>query len=253
MIDIGRIELAPRDAALFFDIDGTLLDLAARPDEVVVPASLRSDLGAAHQLLDGAVALISGRAVAEIDRLFSPLGLPASGVHGSEFRPTPPGSADATRTAHSRRHPGPGRGDHRALSRRACSRTRASRSPYTGGMAPQFGAAIEAEARAMMEKAPANLTMLRGHAVLEIKGSALDKGMAVDRFLAEDAFRGRRPVFVGDDVTDEAAFAAVTRHGGYAFAVGRPMEGTMDWFASPSEVRRWLGHLVGRTSAQAVA
>lgn len=252
MIDIGRIELPPGETALFLDIDGTLLDIAARPDDVFVPAGLKSDLGKAYQILGGALALVSGRAVEDIDRLFSPLGLPASGVHGSEFRPFPPD--DAQRLAP--RIPD----DIRA-------RAAAIVAQYPGTLfedkgiaialhwrlAPQFGAAIEADAQAMMEKAPSNLAMLRGHSVLEIKGSALNKGMAVDRFLKEDAFRGRRPVFVGDDVTDQAAFAAVTRHGGYAFAVGRAMDGTMDWFASPTEVRKWLSQLVGRASVPAVA
>lgn len=252
MIDIGRIALKPENTALFLDIDGTLIDLASRPDDVFVPPSLRSDLGAVFTRLSGALALISGRAVDEIDRLFSPLGLPASGVHGSEFRPQPPGPAQRL----APRIPD----DVRA-------RAAAIIAQYPGTLfedkgiaialhwrlAPQFGAAVEADALAMMETAPAGLTLLRGHAVLEIKGSTIDKGMAVDRFLNEDAFRGRRPVFVGDDVTDQAAFAAVTRHGGYAFAVGREMEGTMDWFASPSEVRKWVGQLAGRTQARAMA
>ncbi|MCG5029594.1 hypothetical protein L0M97_13420, partial [[Ruminococcus] torques] len=69
MIDIGRIELPPGETALFLDIDGTLLDIAARPDGVVVPESLKADLGAAYGLLGGALALVSGRPVDEIDRL----------------------------------------------------------------------------------------------------------------------------------------------------------------------------------------
>ena len=252
MIDIGLIELPPGETALFFDIDGTLLDIAARPDDVAVPASLKADLGAAYSLLGGALALVSGRTVDEIDRLFSPLGLPASGVHGSEFRPFPPDRAKRL----APRIPD----DIRA-------RAAAIVAQYPGALfedkgvaialhwrlAPRFGAAIEADTAAMMENAPPHLTLLRGHCVLEIKGATLDKGMAVDRFLTAPPFCGRRPVFLGDDVTDESAFAAVTRHGGYAFAVGREMEGTLDWFASASEVRTWLARIVGREPIQAVA
>lgn len=252
MIDIGLIELPPGETALFFDIDGTLLDIAARPDGVVVPASLKADLGAAYSLLGGALALVSGRTVDEIDRLFSPLGLPASGVHGSEFRPLPPHRAKrlapripddirARASAIVAQYPG------------ALFEDKGVAIALHWRLAPQFGAAIEADTAAMMEKAPKHLTLLRGHCVLEIKGATLDKGMAVDRFLTEAPFRGRRPVFLGDDVTDESAFAAVTRHGGYAFAVGREMEGTLDWFASAAEVRKWLARIVGRGPMQAVA
>ena len=252
MIDIGRIALAPGETALFLDIDGTLLDIASRPDEVIVPDSLREDLGALFTRLDGALALISGRAVEEIDRLFSPLGLPASGVHGSEFRPCPPASAqqlapripDTVRAAAAKivdRYPG------------ALFEDKGIAVALHWRLAPQFGGAIEADVTAMMETAPAGLTLLRGHSVLEIKGSALNKGLAVERFLKEDAFRGRRPVFVGDDVTDQAAFDVVTRRGGYAFAVSRAMDGTMDWFESPNEVRKWLGQMARPTAVASVA
>ncbi len=252
MIDIGLIELPPGETALFLDIDGTLLDIAARPDDVVVPASLKADLGAAYGLLGGALALVSGRAVDEIDRLFSPLGLPASGVHGSEFRPSPPGRAERL----APRIPDDVRARAEAIIKQypgALFEDKGIAIALHWRLAPQFGVAIEADAQAMMEKAPSNLTLLRGHCVLEIKGATLDKGMAVDRFLKEDAFRGRRPVFVGDDVTDESAFAAVTRHGGYAFAVGREIDGTLDWFESASDVRKWLARMVGRGPMQAVA
>lgn len=252
MIDIGRIELAPDATALFLDIDGTLIDLASRPDGVFVPESLKADLGATSELLGGALALVSGRAVVDIDRLFSPLGLPASGVHGSEFRPRPgepalrlapliPDELRAKAQEIVDEHPG------------ALLEDKGIAIALHWRLAPQFGTAIEAAVAAMMEGAPPGLAALRGHAVVEIKGSALNKGIAVERFLQEPAFRGRRPVFIGDDVTDQAAFAAVTRNGGFAFAVGRAMEDTLDWFASPAEVRRWLGQLAGSNRIQAVA
>ncbi len=252
MIDIGRIALSPRETALFLDIDGTLIDLAPRPDEVVVPASLKADLGALFGVLDGALALVSGRAVEEIDRLFSPLGLPASGVHGSEFRPVPPGAALQL----APRIPD----DLREQARKIVENYPGTLFEDKGiaialhwRLAPQYGRAIEAGVAAIMENAPAGLTMLRGHSVLEIKGSTLNKGSAVKRFLEEDAFRGRQPVFVGDDVTDQFAFDVVTRLGGYAFAVGREIEGTMDWFASPTEVRKWLGQMSRASDVPAVA
>ena len=252
MIDIGRIELRPDETALFLDIDGTLLDLASRPDGVVVPASLRDDLAAVSRQLGGALALVSGRAVDDIDRLFTPLGLPASGVHGSEFRPVPlaetlrlatriPDEVRAAAAGIVARYPGSLLEDKEiaiALHWR---------------LAPQFGGAIEAEVAQMMETAQPGLSALRGHCVVEIKGSTHNKGLAVERFLTEPPFKGRRPVFVGDDVTDQAAFEAVSRHGGFAFAVGRAMEGTLDWFASPAEVRTWLARLASGPAVQAVA
>ena len=252
MLDIGRIEIAPDETALFLDIDGTLVDLAPRPDAVFVPEELKANLASVFAMLDGAVALVSGRPVSDIDRLFSPLGLPASGVHGAEFRPVPPGPP--LRLAPS--IPDDIRAQASAIVERcpgALLEDKGIAIALHWRLAPHFATAIEAAAEAMMERAPPELTLLRGHSVLEIKASRLDKGLAIERFLEEPAFRGRRPVFVGDDVTDQAAFKAVTRYGGYAFAVGRAMEDTLDWFASPAEVRRWLGQLVDRRTVRAFA
>src|SRR5215470_15019286 len=75
-----------RPLALFLDVDGTLLDICLRPEDVVVPAELRSTLESAYRALDGALALVSGRAIRDLDRLFAPLRLPAAGQHGSELR-----------------------------------------------------------------------------------------------------------------------------------------------------------------------
>lgn len=250
MIDVDRIDPNLIDpsldgAALFLDIDGTLLDIAPRPDAVAVPASLRADLGRVRAALGGALALVSGRAVGEIDRLFAPLVLPASGVHGAEFRPDPHGAAErlapripdevrAGVQAVVARHPG------------ALFEDKGVAVAAHWRLAPEAGTAIEGAVRDLLRAAPSELAALRGHCVLEIKASALDKGRAVDRFMRAAPFAGRRPVFIGDDVTDEAAFAAARRRGGLAYSVGRPMEGAMDWFASAADVRRWIGRLASR-------
>lgn len=252
MIDIGRFAVTLENTALFLDIDGTLIDLASRPDDVIVPPGLLTDLAATRALLGGALALVSGRAVANIDRLFSPLEIPASGVHGSEFRPLPPGPAqqlapcvpEELRRAAAEivaRYPG------------ALLEDKGVAVALHWRLAPQAGAAIAAEVHALMQHAPKSLTLLHGHSVLEIKGSSLDKGKAVERFLETPPFLGRQPVFIGDDVTDQAAFAVVTRFGGFAFSVSREMEGTLDWFASPTAVRQWLHQIASAKSVTAVA
>jgi trehalose 6-phosphate phosphatase len=252
MIDIDTTGLAWDKIALFLDIDGTLIDLAPKPDKVVVPSTLVNDLSAMYARLGGALALVSGRRIVEIDHLFKPLMLPASGVHGSEFRSEPDGAV---------RHFAPPLPD--AIRKSAADIV----SAFPGALfedkgvaiavhwrlCPDSGPAIMAEIAELMKAAPLNLVMLHGHCVLEIKAGSVDKGIAVARFLERAPFAGRQPMFIGDDVTDQAAFATVRQLGGRALSVGRLIEGATDYFADPLAVRRWLSRIVAQIQTPAMA
>lgn len=230
--------------ALFLDIDGTLLPLAPSPDEVRVDPGLVGLLDRLERQLAGALALVSGRAIATIDRLFQPLALPAAGLHGLERR-----RADGTRrdsapapvlavlrprlAAYAAARPGllfEDKGNSLALH-------------YRG--APQRGAAVRRLGRRIRLESAGAIRLIAGKAVVEFQPPGVDKGRAIAAFLAEPPFRGRRPVFVGDDTTDEDGFAAVLQEHGVAVKVDPPERRSGASLApyrltGPGGVRRWL-------------
>lgn len=226
---------------LFLDVDGTLIDIAARPESVIVPASLLASLSAAAERLDGALALVSGRTIDNLDRLFAPLCLRASGVHGAEIRFDPAGPILVETTDR--------------LSSSVVDAVHRAASGFPGAITEDKGfsiavhyrlahnarAALEQELRAilLLENDPA-LRILAGHMVFEVKRATFDKGLAISRFMERAPFAGRKPLFFGDDVTDRPGFAAVLERGGEAFSVGQAFEGLSGSFPDPASVRSWL-------------
>ncbi len=238
--------------ALFLDIDGTLLDIADTPDRVHVPARLRDDLQTAARKLHGALALVSGRPISDIDRLFQPLQLAASGQHGSEWRPLPGAAPQAVAEA-----PLPP-GLHDAAARLGNlhpgivveRKSHALAVHYRN--APDFGAEIGgrlAEAMAGYD----GLMLLHGKAVWEIKDARQSKGTAVELFMQQAAFADRVAVFIGDDRTDEDGFHAVEARGGLAIPVGQLAlkRGRGPAFSTPAQVRAWLSDFARRDEAAA--
>ncbi|RBP09680.1 trehalose 6-phosphatase [Roseiarcus fermentans] len=227
---------------LFLDVDGTLLDLAERPDEVVVPASLIADIAAAEARAGGALALVSGRAIAELDRLFAPLRLKAAGVHGAELRLDPD---DETLTS-ANVEPLP----HALWAElnvllRDFPGTFVENKRYSYAVhyrqSPGAGDALRRRLADLLETLPyPGITMLDAHCAFEVKTRLFDKGRAVAAFLAYEPFRRRTPIFIGDDHTDEAGFAAVAANGGRGYSVGSRRPGAVGAFASPAAVRAWL-------------
>jgi trehalose 6-phosphate phosphatase len=207
------------DWALFLDLDGTLVEIAATPDAVLVSSRLLRVLRALHERLDRAVALVSGRSIAEVDRLLGLPGLAVAGIHGSERRDATgrvhrasasPVIDDARRTlaAFAMRHSGlllEDKGNALALHFR--------RAP---GMEPAARAAV---AQALAASGP-GFEVQAGKSVLEIKPTGASKGRAIEQFMAEPPFAGRVPAFVGDDLTDEAGFDVVNRMDGCSVRVG---------------------------------
>jgi trehalose 6-phosphate phosphatase len=239
--------LKPREIGLFLDVDGTLLDIAPRPEAVVVSARLRDDLIAAQRTLDGALALISGRRIADLDQLFAPLRLRAAGVHGAEIRQNP---EDATRSL-ANGHLDDSAWD--ALNRLLSGFPGAYAENKGVSFAIHYPAGTNASALVsalshLMTKITLfghQLQLLAGREVFEIAPHGLDKGKAIVRFMTEPPFCGRAPVFIGDDEIDRAAFDAVLELGGLAFSVGVEIPGLSGVFAGPDAVRDWL-HGLGR-------
>lgn len=210
---------SPHDA-YFLDIDGTLIALAASPRDVRSGTRLRRVIHRLSLLTGGAVALISGRALGDIDRLFPHARLPAAGQHGSERRSAsgavhrhdlpeaPLNRARAVLAVIVHRHPQltlEDKGLSLALHYRA---------------APRLAAAAHRRMRAALAAAGRHYVLQRGKRVIELKPAGRDKGVAIVDFMHEPPFEGRRPVFLGDDATDEAGFRVVNRLGGYTIKVG---------------------------------
>jgi trehalose 6-phosphate phosphatase len=223
--------------ALFLDFDGTLVDIAPTPDAVVVAPGLTDTLARLAQRLDGAVALISGRPIAQLDHWLAPLALPAAGVHGAERR-RPDGVIE-----------------RRALPQldRAAAVAQRMALAYPGLLVERKSCAVALHYRgaphcetlcrkAMHEAAGAEpgLHVMHGKMVVEVLPRGVGKGQALAEFLLERPFAGRRPVFVGDDVTDESGFEAAQRAGGIAVRVGPGPSVAMHRLPTSAAVRRWL-------------
>jgi trehalose 6-phosphate phosphatase len=233
-------DLRLQDVAVLLDVDGTLLDFAPTPREVYVPTALRQTLARLYERSDGALAFVSGRPIGELDLLFSPLQLPAIGGHGAELRPVagvgpqkprmPLLDSRVKRSFAAIADAGPGiiiedKGYSLALHYR---------------LAPEKERVVLAAAKTIYEKLGLPLELLSGKLMVEIKPSGFNKGSAVRELMSFAPFAGRRPVFIGDDVTDLDAFAIMPDFGGIAIAVGETVAGVDYHFERPADVHRWL-------------
>jgi trehalose 6-phosphate phosphatase len=240
-------ELAKRldECAILLDIDGTLLDLAPTPREVWAPPELVKTLNRLLEKTSGALALVSGRSLNDIDLIFAPEQYPAIGGHGAEMRL----SADREAVAS---HAPP---MDKELKRRLAAIAKLSPGILLEDkgyslalhyrLAPHAEKAIyEAVSLIRADLPNAPIEVLPGKCVCEIKHSGFTKATGVRELMTHEPFKGRRPIFIGDDVTDEAVFAIIPEFGGLAFSVGRHATGVADYFDEPREVREWLARLV---------
>lgn len=236
--------------AFFFDVDGTLIDIAPHPDAVEVPRSLIEHLSVLLDATGGALALVSGREAEVLDRLFAPLKLPLSGVHGAQFRAQGDGAVSQVAGA----LPEQVRAELRGLADRfegLLVEDKGASVALHYRAAPAIAAELEdAVGRIVAPRARA-LAVLPGRMVFEVKTRGHDKGAAVRAFLAEAAFAGRVPVFFGDDVTDEAGFAAVRERGGLAVSVGRRLAGADVMMETAQAVRGVIRRLAATAEGRA--
>jgi len=224
--------------ALFLDFDGTLVDLAARPDAVLVPPPLLMVLGRLQQDSGGAVAIISGRPLSELDHFLAPLHLPAAGVHGLERR-------DANGCVAALPVPRITNLMER-LNALVARHVGLLLEPKRGALALHYRqvphleqTCIEAMRHAIT-RVP-GFILMQGKMVVEAKAKGADKGLAIAAFMAEAPFAGRRPLFIGDDVTDEAGFAWVQAAGGIGIKIGAGASQAQRWLDSPQSLFHWLG------------
>lgn len=228
-----------RHTCLFLDVDGTLADLAPTPDEVRIGSELIALLERIHGQLEGALALISGRPLAQLDRLFAPLRLPAAGIHGFErrggthvvFRPTlvaeSLGAVRAQLADAASSRPGlllEDKGVALALHYRA---------------APEAADTVAALITAAAQRLGPGFEALEGDMVYELKPATLNKATAIEAFMTEEPFEGRIPIYIGDDYTDFDGFGAVRRNGGVDIAVGERVPARWH-LPDPAAVRDWL-------------
>ena len=232
-----------RKCAILLDIDGTILDIAPSPQQVRVPPELRHTLARLDELTGGALALVSGRPLADIDLIFSPLQFAAIGGHGAELRAAAgaeprvcaaPLSAALKRRLVSITQIGPGiiaedKGYSLALHYR---------------LAPEKGEELRAAVAEICAAVPqGTIEILPGKLVVEIKPAGVNKANAVCDLMRYPPFAGRNPIFIGDDTTDVPVFGIISRFGGLGFSVGRIVADVNGHFDKPETVRSWLARV----------
>jgi trehalose 6-phosphate phosphatase len=225
-------------------VDGTLLELAPTPDAVRVRPETHDLVHALHAATGGAVALVSGRAIADVDVLFPGIALPIAGQHGLERRD----AAGATTRL-------PVRAESRARARQRLAELAARHAGLLledKGMslalhyraAPQHEALVHDVVRGAAAALGHEWLVQRGKMVVELRPSGVDKGAAIAAYLAGAPFSGRVPVFLGDDVTDEHGFEEVNRLGGHSIKVGDGASAARWRLRDVPAVERWLGELL---------
>ncbi|WP_333823658.1 trehalose-phosphatase [Pinisolibacter sp.] len=241
LADIGR-------PALFLDFDGTLVDLAATPDAIVVPRGLPDLLVRLESALGGALAIVTGRRIVDIDRFLAPAVFVVAGVHGGEYRTgrgdivrptTEPIEADLVEAIRILERLVPG----------VLVEPKGATLTVHWRAVPQAADRVEAELARILEGGPDHLEISHGRKVFEVCPRDISKGAALGHLAALPAYRGRIPIMIGDDVSDESAFAAAERLGGVGYRVrGETFAAAVADFDSPRRVREWLSVLLSRIS-----
>ncbi len=229
--------------ALFLDFDGTLVEIAPTPDQVRVAPGLPALIETLRDRLGGALAVVSGRPIAQIDALLRPAHVAAAGAHGLERRgaddslvSAPPSAA--IHTVRDRLLPFVAARPELVLEDKGVSLSLHYRRVP----------GLEAQCRAAMDAAldGLDLELLDGKMVLEVRPHGMDKGRAIAEFVAEPPFAGRLPVFIGDDRTDEDGFDRVNAHGGWSIKVGVGATRATRRIGDVAEVHEWLRALADR-------
>lgn len=243
--------LAPETVALFLDIDGTILDIAPVPEAVKVPDGLSAALSTLYKALNGALAIVSGRSIRQIDQLFKPLVLPATGEHGFQMRRIPHEKIELLQppTALNLLRPG--------VTELARQMPGVIPEYKTGTIAihyrqvPKQAVPLREALDKMVEPYAQDYAIQTGKMVYEIKPRGVDKGRAITQMMMAPPFESRVPVFLGDDDTDEHGFEAVRRLNGRAVHVGAGHPAADTALANPAQVRAWLARLAEQLTTAA--
>ncbi|MCE6964986.1 MULTISPECIES: trehalose-phosphatase [Leclercia] len=238
--------------AYFFDLDGTLATIKPHPDEVVVPPDVLQALNQLALQNQGALALISGRSMAELDQLAAPYRFPLAGVHGAERRDIHDHShiislpTSLIQSLHA----------ELAIALAALPGTELEAKGMAFALhyrrAPQYEAEIMALASRMVEKTP-QLSLQPGKCVVELKPKGINKGEAIAAFMAEPPFLGKTPVFFGDDLTDEYGFNVVNQAEGLSVKVG-PGHTAAKWrLEGVSSVWEWVKQVANQKQEEEIA
>lgn len=239
------LDLRPDSTALFLDCDGTLAEIVDTPSAAFVPPPTLDVVRRLHALCGGALAIVSGRSLQDVDRLFAPLVLPVAGTHGMERR-------DATGSLHLPTV-------DRSLLAAATDQLDAFAGTHPCLIVERKPSAVALHYRQRPDLADAALSFARsvaarhapiqlqlGKAVAELGFGRATKADAIEAFMDEAPFGGRKPIFIGDDLTDEHGFEAVARMRGIAIKVG-PGPTAAGWrLADPPAVARYLERLAMR-------
>lgn len=239
----SRLPPAPSlNWAYFLDVDGTLINIADTPGDVLVDTTLLDLIASLHRASGGAVALVSGRMISDLQSRLGMPHLPLAGLHGLERRDSagrlwihaaPPAAKCAIKEALA-----PVLARHLGLLLEDKGLTLALH--YR--MAPQLAAYVHQIMGRLASSAGQGLELQRGKRVVEIKPAGVDKGTAVAEYLAEPPFRGRRAVFIGDDLNDEHGFAEVNKMDGISIKVGKGNSCARFRLPNVAAVRHWLGN-----------
>ncbi|HEY2248532.1 MAG TPA: trehalose-phosphatase [Bradyrhizobium sp.] len=231
--------------AILLDIDGTLLDLMPTPREVWVPPGLRETLNGLLRKTSGALALVSGRSLNDIDLIFAPEEFPAVGGHGAEMRLSTDGEAVASHAPPMDKELKKRLAAIAALSPGILLEDKGYSLALHYRLAPHAEKAIyEAVSLIRADLPNAPIEVLPGKCVCEIKHSGFTKATGVRELMTHAPFKGRKPMFIGDDVTDETVFAIMPDFDGVAFSVGRRARGVDGHFDAPDDVRAFLSRLL---------
>ena len=224
--------------ALFLDFDGTLVELAEAPDLIEIPDTLPALLARLAGRLEGRLAIVSGRAIADLERYLGDAALTVSGSHGLELRL--PGGRSLGGSA-----PDAMDDVRRQVARFAAEMPGLLVEEKPASAAVHFRQAPDQEEKvgaflaALAERT--GLVLQHGKMVIELRPRGADKGDALRRIMAEPVFAGARPLFVGDDLTDEDAFTAAAALGGAGVLVGAPRDTAARWrLPSVAAVAQWL-------------
>jgi len=231
-----------RQLALFLDFDGTLVEIADHPDSITLDEGTRANLAALAGQLEGALAIVTGRAIDDVLEHLAPLALPVAGVHGLVRRTAAGAMDDMTPPAHVIEGLRRQLGNALDLDKGVLLEIKPGAIAVHFRACPDLGAACIAAAEDAVAATP-GFVISHGKMVVEARSSASDKGRAIMAFLNEPPFAGRHPVFIGDDITDEDGFRAVNDAGGISIKIGGGETLARHRLDSTRACLDWLGTL----------